>query len=113
LPLEHLTALGEFIITDIIFGFQKLKWVTELLQKMRVNSSVETVRFRMWHLNVSCANNFDWDTIKAILIVMPRLSVVAFELWGAGSVLEMRSIVQQKLGGLEKKYDLKLSGRVD
>jgi len=114
-PVEHLTILREFVFTSIGFGFgcQSLKWVTALLQKVQLGGSVETLRFVMWDLEMPVAQDLDWDTMKTILIAMPRLHMVEFVLWGGNSATEMRSIVQQKLEGIEKECTLKLSGKVD
>ena len=112
-PLEHLNLLREFVITGIVLGWQQLQWMTPLLQKVQTSTSVESLRFQIWYPEAPHAQNLDWDTMKTILIAMPRLRIVELELWGGNSATEMRSIVRQKLEGIEKKCTLKLSGRLD
>ena len=93
LPLEHLTSLKEFTITGIKFtpimrmaSHRSLQWVTPILQTVRVNSPLEVLRFRIWHHNKSNDQTFDWDAMKAILIGMPCLRVVEFEISGGDSL---------------------------
>ena len=87
--------------------------MTPLLQKVQIITSVQALRFQIWYPEVFHAEHLDWDTLKATLIAMPRLHTAEFELWGDHSAAEMRSIVQQKLEGIEMKCTLKLSGKAD
>lgn len=112
-PLEHLTTLREFKFTGIVFDHRTFHWVNPLLQKLQTNTSVEALRFQMWFSEVPHAQHLGWDTMRTILIAMPCLQIVEFMLWGGDSVTEMRSVVRQKLGGIEKECTLKLSGQLD
>jgi len=110
-PLEHLSALRELIIAHIAFGTRRLLWVTLLLQKVQTTGTVETIRFQMSFFKTTNIQGLDWDTIKTILMAMPCLRVVEFELHGGDPTSKMKPIVQGKLEGIERKCILRVSGQ--
>jgi hypothetical protein len=105
-PFEHMTSLRKFVITDLMFGSRNFRWVKPILQKVQMGGSLEILRFQMWNLKMSYAHTFDWDAVKTISVTLPRLRVIEFELGGGHSASEMRSVVEQKLEGIEKKLIL-------
>ena len=109
LPLEHLSALQELAFPHITLDSHYFRWVNGILQKVQKSGSVETLRFQMWNLHQSQASISDWDTMKTILVAMPHLRLVSFELLGLTPASEARSIVQKGLEGIERKCTFELS----